>query len=68
MSLTEELGIPEFKDADPEFYKSKTPTMTFANEMKKRIEHIAKYTNRPIYISVSTNEACEEFIERPFIW
>ena len=61
--LTEELGIPEFKDADPEFYKSKTPTMTFANEMKKRIEHIAKYTNRPIYISVSTNEAVKDLLK-----
>ena len=61
--LTEELGIPEFKDTDPEFYKSKTPTATFANEIKKRIEHIAKYTNRPIYISVSTNEAVKDLLK-----
>ena len=61
--LTEELGIPEFKDTDPEFYKSKTPTATFANEIKKRIAHIAKYTNRPIYISVSTNEAVKDLLK-----
>lgn len=51
--VTEELGIPKYENKTPDFYKSSTPVTSFAEQIKERMDHIIKYTKRPVYLSVS---------------
>lgn len=47
--ITKELGIPGYKSED-------TQTMTFADKIKSRMDHIIKHTKRPVYVAVSMDK------------
>lgn len=55
--ITEELGIPKYEEKDSEkIYMTKTPVTTLMNKSKECLDHIIKYTKRPVYFSISVSE------------
>lgn len=54
--LTEELGIPEFKEERPDFSKTESIMTAYYDSFTKQVNHLIKYSQRPVYFSISTLE------------
>lgn len=56
--LTEELGIPKYKEEkDTIGYSSPQDFMkTYSKKIKRQVDHIIQYTNRPVYFTITMDE------------
>lgn len=55
--ITEELGIPEYKDDSPMNFSSIGDFMEgYSKKMKKRLSHIICNTARPVYFTITVEE------------
>ena len=64
--VTEELGIPKYRKAknDTISYSSAGDFMkSYSRELKGVIEHFAKYSNRPIYFTITMDELAKNALK-----
>ena len=57
--LTEELGIPKYKEENNDTTGFISPTdfmKTYSKKIKRQVDYIIRHTNRPVYFSITMDE------------
>ena len=57
--LTEELGIPKYKEENNDTTGFISPTdfmQTYSKKIKRQVDYIIRHTNRPVYFSITMDE------------
>ena len=64
--VTEELGIPKYRKAKNDTISYSSPgdfMKSYSRELKGVIEHFAKYSNRPIYFTITMDEMAKNALK-----
>lgn len=64
--VTEELGIPKYRKAENDTISYASPgdfMKSYSRELKGVIEHFAKYSNRPIYFTITMDEMAKNALK-----